>query len=43
MNVAVKEKLLGAFVNEPAVLGMRDERPHAVPVGNHAEGETTSD
>ena len=41
MEVAVKEKLLGALPDQPAVVGMRCEWPLAVPVGNHAEGETT--
>ena len=41
MEVAVKEKLLGALPDQPAVVGMRRQRPLAVPVGNHAEGETT--
>ena len=41
MEVAVKEKLLGAFLDQPAVLGMRHQWPLAVPVGNHAEGKAT--
>jgi hypothetical protein len=41
MEVAVKEKLLGALLEEPAVVGMRRQRPLAVPVGDHPEGETT--
>ena len=43
MTVAVKEKLLGTLMDEPAVVRMRREWPLAVPVGNHAEGETTSE
>ena len=41
MEVAVKEKLLGALAEQPAVVGMRRQRPLAVPVGNHPERETT--
>ena len=43
MEVAVKEKLLGALPDQPAVVGMRRQRPLAVPVGDHPEGETTPD
>jgi hypothetical protein len=39
MEVAVKEKLLGALPHQPAVVGMRRQRPLAVPVGNHADRE----
>ena len=41
MEVAVKEKLLGALPDQPAVVGMRRQWPLAVPVGDHPEGETT--
>src|SRR5688500_9348421 len=37
MEVAVKEQLLGALADQPAVLGMRGQRPLAVPVGDHAQ------
>ena len=41
MAVTVKEKLLGALPDQPAVVRMRRQWPLAVPVGDHAEGETT--
>jgi hypothetical protein len=40
MEVAVKEQLLAALPDQPAVVGKRGERPLAVPVGNHTKGET---
>ena len=43
MAVAVKEKLFGTLTDEPAVVRMRRQWPLAVPVGDHAEGETTSE
>jgi hypothetical protein len=41
MEVAVKEKLLGALADQAAEVGMRRERPLAVPVGDDADGEMT--
>jgi hypothetical protein len=43
VEVAVKEKLLGAVPNLPAVVGMRRQWPLSVPVGHHGEGETTTE
>ena len=43
MEVAVKKKLFGDLPHEPAVVGMRREWPLAVPVGDHAQGEPTSE
>ena len=43
MEIAVKEKLLGGVLDQPAVVGMRRQRPLAVPVGDHAEGEAASE
>jgi hypothetical protein len=39
----MEEPLRGAVLEQPAVVGMSGEGPLAVPVGNHAEGETTAD
>jgi hypothetical protein len=36
MEVAVKEKLLGCFLDQAAVLGIRREWPPATPVGDDA-------
>jgi hypothetical protein len=41
MEVPVKEKLLGALLDLPAIVGMRREWPLAVPVGDHSEGKAT--
>jgi hypothetical protein len=43
MEVAVKEKLLGGLLDQPAVAGMRRQRPRAVPVRDDRERETPTD
>jgi hypothetical protein len=36
MEVAVKEELLGALADQPAVFGIRRQMPLAMPVGYDA-------
>jgi hypothetical protein len=43
MEAAVKETLLGTLNEQPAIVGMRRQRPLAVPVGNYAERQTTAE
>src|SRR5687768_9297477 len=43
MTVAMKEKLFGVVLNEPAVLTMRRQRPLAVPVGHDSNRKTTAE
>src|SRR5688500_18462004 len=43
VKVTVQEKLFRALAEQPAVTGIRRERPFAAPVGDDREGETTSE
>src|SRR5688572_22908266 len=43
VEVAVKEKLIAVFSKQSAVIGMRRQRPLAVPVRHHGERETTAE
>jgi hypothetical protein len=43
MEVSVEEELLGDFLEELAVVGIRSEWPLTVPVGDDAEGEAPPD
>jgi len=43
MEVAVKQQLLGAFLNQPAIIRMLRQRPSPVPVGDDSERQATPD
>ena len=43
MRVAVKEELLGALSQQPAVVGMRRQEPLTGPVRDHRARDATSD
>ena len=43
MSHAVKKQLAGGILEQPAVPGVRRQRPFAMPVGDDSEGEMTTE